>query len=155
MGIITGMVIMSFVHRYLSSTSAPEKNVLVVQQPRLHPTTTIAKHPAIKPQTPHYDFYNLLSTKEKETDTLSEEPKESAPTTPFQLNIATFTNFIDANQLRAELLLLGVDNVHIVKLYRHQHFTYKVISGPFQTKEAMAETALKLKNNKIHPASTD
>lgn len=118
-----------------------------------------AKHTASRRQTtkkhseapePHYDFYTMLPKNKIEASTPAANTTTETPsTTPAQyhLQIATMSRFQEADQLKAELILLGY-NASISKHKKDGSTRYRVNVGPFSDlKAATAQQESLLKDH--------
>ncbi len=98
----------------------------------------------------HYDFYTMLPKNDVETSEGStrEEPNSNDSSTKrYQLQLASFTKYEDADHLKAQLILQGY-NASIQKHQREGVKRYRVTIGPFNnTKAATAEQQRLSKNN--------
>jgi cell division protein FtsN len=98
----------------------------------------------------HYDFYDLLSTEENNSDNSNapaKEPTENLPS-KFSLEIATVRNYVAADQLKAQLLLMGIDDVAITK-NNSKPAQYRVSIGPFSSRTQANKVQQSLKQNAI------
>lgn len=94
-------------------------------------------------QKPRFDFYDLL----KETHIpVSQQEKITKPTdksveTPqeFLLQVASFKSLVDADRLRAELLLLNLDAQTEKAKIRNGETWHRVIVGPFASRSKLAK----------------
>jgi SPOR domain len=90
-----------------------------------------------------YEFYNLLSSSEES------KSNDNKTTSKYFLHIATFDRFIDADQLKAKLLLTGIDGVSVSKNILGKRVVYKVIAGPFMNQKEANTVSQQLKENSI------
>jgi cell division protein FtsN len=88
------------------------------------------KNASAKPQ---YEFYNLLSSQEEDPNKKTEAKATEGPS-QFSLQIANYNNYLDADQLKAKLLLVGIDNISITKKKVAKQITYEVVVGPFRSR---------------------
>lgn len=93
----------------------------------------------------HYDFYDLLASQECAEKAETNDVPKPAPHKTFQLDIAIFENYSDADELKAELALGGFDNVNIKKSIQDDQAVYRVIAGPFDTKGSAEKAQKQLK----------
>lgn len=100
-----------------------------------------------EPAHEHYDFYTMLPKNDLETSQGISQEKTNLPTTRYQLQLASFTKFEEADHLKAQLILQGYN----ASIQKHQHEgvkRYRVIIGPFKdSKAATAEQERLSKNN--------
>lgn len=100
------------------------------------------KHPTSSQQA-NYEFYNLLSCEEDTKPRQNE--KEQNTTKIFTLNIASLKTFDKADALKAQLSLMGIEKVAIVKSDRN----YRVIAGPYSCREDATAILKQLKDNDL------
>lgn len=95
----------------------------------------------------HYDFYTMLPKNDLETSQGISKEKTNTSTTRYQLQLASFTKYEEADHLKAQLILQGYN----ASIQKHQHNGvkhYRVIIGPFNnSKAATAEQEHLTKNN--------
>ncbi len=89
----------------------------------------------------NYEFYNLLSEEDAGSKT-KKEPENQ--TVSFTLKIASFKTFAEADQLKAQLSLIGVDQITISKTS-----PYKVVAGPYTSKNEALKIKKQLEENEI------
>jgi cell division protein FtsN len=109
-----------------------------------------------------FDFYNVLPNKTQATQTQTTQPQKtveaSAPassSTPnsnsnsnYVVQIATLSKPNDADQLKAQLLLLGFD-VNVTPVQKNGQTLQRVWLGPFTNKSDATATQKQLKQNQI------
>jgi cell division protein FtsN len=131
----------------LAENSKPQ-DVVIAQSHEL--TKNIVKKQPAKEEPsahPNYEFYNLLSS-EEEPGTKSDETKEVS-SNQFTLKIAAVKTYSEADQLKAQLSLLGMDHVSIAKSSTGSRYPYKVIVGPFSSRAQALKIKKELKDNNI------
>jgi cell division protein FtsN len=110
-----------------------------------------------KPQTnetkrpqPRFDFYQLLKDQEVAIpDTMPELTDMPAENTVYLLQVGSFRNNVDADRLRAQLLLLNLAvTVEKAKAYNGESW-YRVIVGPFKSRSNLAKARSILAANQI------
>ncbi len=131
-GIFIGILISSFF--YFKSHHTKTRIKRVPEEKLLEAKNVAPKREYSKHQNPQYDFYDLLS-KHEDSD---ENEKNNIEPHQFLIEVAEFKNFSQADQLKAQLSLIGVDNIKIKKFFNKQHLAYKVVSGPFNSQEVAA-----------------
>ncbi len=120
------------------------------------PQTPIATHPtssstpsANTVQKPRFDFYELLKQTDipvvpnKQPGTASASPKME-----FLLQVASFKSAADAEQLRAELILLNLDAYTENAKIRNGETWHRVIVGPFTSKSKLSKARSVLLSNR-------
>lgn len=131
-GTVLGAFIMFLVR--LSETD-PRQPVPVAQTP--------VSEPAGKQQ-PRFDFYDLLKeTKVEIPDTIAPNPEivpeAASPEVEYILQVASFRGESEAEQLRAELILLNLDaQVEQAKI-RNGETWHRVLVGPFVSRSRLAK----------------
>jgi cell division protein FtsN len=94
-----------------------------------------------------YEFYNLLSSQEENSVLPKDKPSQEIQNTPLFLEIARFKNYKEADQLKAQLTLMDIDHVSILKSAKGAF--YRVISGPYSSKAEAIQIQRQLKNNSL------
>lgn len=113
-------------------------------------TVALKEHPVIKKKKvketsshSNYDFYNLLSEdsadskKAHNTDTIDEDE--------YTLKVSSFKTYEEADQLKAQLSLIGVEHINISK-----SAPYKVTIGPYTSKNAALKIKKELEANDLN-----
>lgn len=107
---------------------------------KLAPKPPIAsvKSPESEKTMPTFEFYEILPEKQITPPKPIEKPKEkqSSPTRTqsYWVQVAAFQNYTDADELKAELALLGFPAL-IETVTLDTQTWYRVRSGPFRTQE--------------------
>lgn len=100
---------------------------------------------------PRFDFYKLL--KESEVPVPVMEPtttaKESTEISLYVLQVASFKKASDAEQLRAELILLNLDATVETAKVRNGETWHRVLVGPFDSRSKLAKARSILISNKL------
>jgi cell division protein FtsN len=113
-------------------------------------TSSAINMAAREPQKPRYDFYHLLKENEVLVDVDGAAAGSSAASGPervFIMQVASFREPGDAEQLRVELLLLNLD-AHTEKVkIRNGETWYRVLAGPFKSRSLLAKTRSTLISN--------
>lgn len=120
-----------------------------------------SKEPPAKPNTsqkediqkPRFDFYELL--KDSDIPILS-KPKANkensgqapAPSFEFLLQVASFKSMPDAEQLRAELVLLNLEAYTERAKIRNGETWHRVLVGPFTSKSKLSKARSILLSNR-------
>ena len=103
-------------------------------------------------QQPRFDFYDLLKEIEVEVPEIDaaqdvEETKTDTDGVEYILQVASFRGENDADQLRAELILLNLEaRVEQAKI-RNGETWYRVLVGPFQSRSRLAKARSTLVSN--------
>lgn len=123
-----------------------------------HPQQTKGSAPAIvwpkksanEVSKPAIQFYETLKKQEvKVSDKVVADRNEGSY--DYSLQAASFKRMVDADQLRAELILLGLD-VSVKKTRGESGTTwYRVIVGPFPSRSLMAKARSTLLDNGYRP----
>lgn len=161
--IITFLLVASLVGFLLHITRAPE----TVKKPS-YPVNSTPQPGTVKPK-PKFDFYEKLPNKqintpieemqmppeepspdlpEEELPIIKPQPAEKpAPTsTDYYVQVGAFSKFDDADQLKAELTLMGFPMV-IQSVNNNGDLQFRVRSGPFDTKAEAQTTQKELKES--------
>lgn len=130
------------------------------ERPRVATTAPPAKKPAeapAKPAKPRFDFYTILP--EVETPLPPREPKKTAQAKPakpeegarYVLQAASYSDFEDADRLKARLALAGLEaNIEKVTIEGKGDF-YRVRLGPYEKLEALDDADRRLAEQGIKP----
>lgn len=103
------------------------------------PQTKSTKKPSINipnVNSPEFDFYTILQ--QKKTSTLPQ----------YELEITTTDNYLNVDQLKAKLLILGFD-VNVTELDKNGKPFYHLTLGPYDTKEIAKRDQQQLQSNNI------
>jgi cell division protein FtsN len=159
-GILIGIVIPSFFlfKSHLATTSAykavQEKSELSLNDKSESKKNDFLKHShskneQTKSQHPQYDFYNLLSKSDDSKD--NGEDDQQIQESKFVVEISSFKNFSQADQLKAQLSLMGIDSVAIEKQSptAKNQLAYKVVAGPFNSRSEALTIQQQLRENDI------
>jgi cell division protein FtsN len=145
--LLTGAVLGAFIMFLVRLSEMPAGKSTRAPEP---PTATKATNPAKKEQ-PRFDFYNLLKesevpvpqAEEKQSATVAAEPQQ------FILQVASFKDARDAEQLRAELILLNLEaHVETAKV-RNGETWHRVLVGPFESRSRLAKARSILASNRL------
>lgn len=99
---------------------------------------------------PRFDFYEILEQRTLEVPDHSDEITANKPDNIFYLQAGSFRNSDDADELRAELLLLNFEA--FVEQGSHQNQTWhRVIVGPFESRSKVAKARSVLVSNDLSP----
>lgn len=108
---------------------------------------------ASEPRQNRFDFYKLLKDTEVPVTAAkpSTLPKKAADDTHYLLQVASFRSASDAEQVRAEMLLLNL-NARIESAKSSGGATWhRVIVGPFDSRSQMAKAQSTLYDNRYAP----
>ncbi len=171
-GILIGLIISGIFYLRGQHSTPVTINKLA---PVKHETKKEDVDKAVKPdqkQTPsnpqnlqtQFDFYNVLPNKSQEPETTSAAPAApqsqpasatTASSTPatktangYAVQIATMSKASDADQLKAQLLLLGFD-VNVTPAQKNGQTLQRVWIGPFTNKSDALGTQKQLQQNQI------
>ncbi len=103
-------------------------------------------------QKPRFDFYELLKESdipiltESEPNT-NEQPLQSGPEVEYLLQVASFKSKEDAEQLRAQLLLLNLTAYTENAKIRNGETWHRVLVGPFKSKSKLSKARSTLLSN--------
>lgn len=153
-GILIGLLIPGLLYLHSKQPSkekiSSEIKIAESDTPKSTKIKTLKKHlpPQKQSAHSHYDFYRMLSMEEGGATPQTEETSEEI-SVKFSLEAGRFQHYTDADQLRAQLLLMGIDEVAIAKTKQDHHVEYRVTVGPFSSRTEASETQKKLKENAI------
>ncbi len=137
-GAILGAFVMFLLH--LSETSPTQKSESKPDQAKKE-----------EKQKPRFDFYELL--KDADIPILSsprpknENTAKPSPTVEFLLQVASFKSLPDAEQLRAELVLLNLEAYTERAKIRNGETWNRVLVGPFTSKSKLSKARSILLSN--------
>jgi cell division protein FtsN len=101
---------------------------------------------------PRFDFYKLLQESETivpatETNTTEDKPAAEKNTTEYILQVGSFPAAVDADKLRAQLILLNLDaRIEKVEI-RKGEIWHRVVVGPFESQASLTKARTTLANN--------
>lgn len=151
-GILIGLVIPAILYFKPHANTEQSFPPKVEREVRLNQSK--AYHAPRKKEPPtqnaQYEFYNLLSSQEENPASFKEGDNQLTQPDKFLLEIADFDNYLQADRLKAELLLLGIDNITIAKNTRGKHPGFRVVAGPYTSRLEANKTQKQLKENAIH-----
>lgn len=96
----------------------------------------------------NYEFYDLLAAHDGATNTSAEKVSSETSSIQFLLDVSSFNTFVAADEFKAQLLLMGIDEVAITE-GKGLHPTYKVTVGPFKSRAQATRVQKQLKENTI------
>ncbi|MCB1803097.1 MAG: SPOR domain-containing protein [Gammaproteobacteria bacterium] len=104
------------------------------------------------PPKPRFDFYNMLPEMEvvvpdEELDERPTSPARDAEPTTYLVQIGSFKRNADADRLKAQLALLGVEAQVVSARIGPQDTRYRVRSGPYQGRAALDKARQRLAEN--------
>lgn len=101
-----------------------------------------------EPDGRRFDFYNLLRKTEVPVTVKPQEPS-AAPQMDYVLQVASFRSAADANEVRAELMLLNLDAwIETSQSQSSGQTWHRVIVGPFSSRSKMASAKQTLLSNR-------
>lgn len=117
-------------------------------------TETAASAPAKAPEEqkqPRFDFYKILKETEVPVPTVEHDdaPVAAADTSQYILQVASFKGMDDAEQLRAELILLNLDAQVETARVRNGETWHRVLVGPFESRSKLAKARSILVSNRL------
>ncbi|ASP38247.1 sporulation protein [Bacterioplanes sanyensis] len=102
---------------------------------------------------PNYEFYRLLEQQEVKVDKVKEyvsTPKGTPKRYSYRLQVASFRGSADADRMRAELLLAGM-NAYVESSTVNDSTWYRVYVGPFTNRSKMNKAQDQLAQRNISP----
>jgi len=99
---------------------------------------------------PHFDFYNLLPNAKvlPDTEPYATEKPDHDKEKEYFLQAASFRFQRDADELRASLILVGL-NASTTEISVNEKLWYRVIVGPFKTKRETQRAITQLRERNI------
>lgn len=105
--------------------------------------------------TKRFEFYEMLKKSEVETakvDAYKSTPKDAKSQQKYLLQAGSFKAKADAERMRAQLILLGLPNVHTDSSKNKDGTTwYRVRLGPFDNRSRLSKAYDKLVQQNIQP----
>lgn len=101
---------------------------------------------------PRFDFYKLLQESEtivpaSETSSTEDKPAAEKNTTEYILQVGSFPAAVDADKLRAQLILLNLDaRIEKVEI-RKGEIWHRVVVGPFESQASLTKARTTLADN--------
>lgn len=151
LGLICGLFISLLI--FLAWQSQPQEQTPAPQSSKTETTTkaVTTNSDKNKPSNkePEFEFYNMLPDDKVVVDNT---PKASTKAKKiYYLQASSFASFKQADQVKAKLILQGMD-VEIRKSQGSSGKTwYKIVTGPYQTRSKMAAAKSKLVNQGFNP----
>jgi cell division protein FtsN len=149
-GILIGLIVPSYFllkskDNPTSLSAAESSEVVSNQSVALKEHVTKKIHPKEKQAQSsthsNYEFYNLLSEEDPGSKTKKNTDSQAVS---FTLRISSFKTYAEADQLKAQLSLIGVDQINISKTS-----PYKVVAGPYSSKSDALKIKKQLEENDI------
>lgn len=146
--LFTGTVLGAFIMFLVRLSEMPADSAPATES---EPTTAAIKEE--EKEQPRFDFYKLLKETKVPVPEVEPERKPTAktPTEPEQyvLQVASFKAAGDAEQLRAELILLNLDaHIETAKV-RNGETWHRVLVGPFDSRSKLAKARSILASNRL------
>ncbi len=150
------------VQKPITAVSKPtaEKTKPVTKPAPAKPATT-AKTPSTAPSKnqkqdeKRFEFYEMLEKSEVETsqvDAYKSTPKDPKSQSKYLLQAGSFKLKADAEKMRAQLILLGLPNVHTnTSKNKDGTLWFRVRVGPFESRSHQAKAYDKLVQQNIQP----
>ena len=102
------------------------------------PDKAVSQSPEENPSSPRFDFYEILKEREVTVPDRSGEVEAAVKTdVELFLQVASFRNASDADELRANLLLQNLD-AFVERVERNGNQWHRVVVGPFASRSRMA-----------------
>lgn len=149
--LFTGSVLGAFTVFLLRLSEVPSGDTASEREAGTH-TATQPAEPPVEQEKPRFDFYKLL--KESKVPLPAAEQDETAATPAakldeYVLQVASFKTAADAEQLRAELILLNLDaHVEMAKV-RNGETWHRVMVGPFESRSKLSRARNILVSNRF------
>ncbi len=97
-----------------------------------------------------FEFYEILKEHEVKVDARVLEKTPEKSNIIYWLQAASFKNAIDAEQMRAKLILLSLDASVEKTLNKQQQAWHRVMIGPFKSRSRLAKARSILASNEIN-----
>lgn len=156
--LFTGTVVGAFVMflTYLGGLPSSKSTAIAITEAPVKFTsatnhTARQDHAAPKPR---FDFYQLLEEDKVEVPRNATEPTKSAALSSaepieYLMQVGSFKRTVDADRLRAELLMMNMDvNIEQFKKRNNDSY-YRVLVGPYPNRTKMSKDRSTLADNKI------
>ena len=143
-GLIVGLVMAIMVFLWVKGTN-PFKDKIPTQAPTVNPAHNVPSEPEVAPS---YDFYKVLPA-ETLTPAPVAVPVPAVPKPPrYYLQAGAFQDADDADNLKAQLALLGIEAQIQTRDVADKGVFHRVRIGPFVAMDAVNSTrALLVQNN--------
>lgn len=122
------------------------------------PATTqppVVEHSISSEKENRFEFYDMLKKSEVEApqvDAYKSTPKDAASEHKYLLQAGSFKSKADAERMRAQLILLGLPNVHTnTSTSKDGTLWYRVRVGPFENRSRLSKAYDKLVQQNIQP----
>ncbi len=146
--LVIGLLLAALVTLLIYLANKPDA---VVQHSQNTGDKQTAKPVENKPPQPRFDFYEILKEQEVEVPDRSAEIKAATPANiHYYLQAGSFRNRNDADELRAQLLLVNM-NANIESKENNGKTWHRVIAGPFKSRSKMAKARSQLASKGLSP----
>ena len=158
-GLIAGIIFVLLIQLVINRTGQPGSgfhNLLdaAKQSQNKHAQQTRVKEKKTKTTKPHFDFYTILpeiETVVTESDVKKLPPGKTGKDVRYILQAGSFSRFQDADRLKANLVLNGLNaRIQKVTIEGRGQF-HRVRLGPFTSLDSLEVTNQKLKQMGIRP----
>ncbi len=139
-GIVTGAFAMLLV--YLSGLTPPP--------PASQPPPVASSSAKPEQEKPVFEFYDTLMNNEVIAPPQADNRQTSTPAVTYMLQAASFKKLPDADSLKAQLILEGLD-ASIAQFNNHGELYHRVMVGPFTDTDKMAQAKKTLAAHNISP----
>lgn len=143
--LFTGTVLGAFIMFLVRLSEMPTSD-----QPEETSTPATASQEQKQKEQPRFDFYTIL--KESKVPVPVIEPSPTAPPSPeeeYVLQVASFKKVGDAEQLRAELILMNLEATVETAKVRNGEVWHRVLVGPFGSRSNLAKARSILVSNDL------
>jgi cell division protein FtsN len=151
-GLVTGAFIMFLV--YLAGLVPPTKTAGVQTNTASPASQSSSQQLKKNLEKPIFEFYDTLMN--SEVIGTSSSPESETPVDPdqpkpvYMLQVASFKNVADADSLKAQLILEGLD-VSLAEFSNLGHVYHRVMVGPFSSASQMTEAKKILATHNLNP----
>lgn len=137
------------------ASSKPAEKKPVAPKPAPVKSPQAEAKPEPKSDNKRFEFYEMLEKSEvkaPQVDAYKSTPKDAKSKTTYLLQAGSFKAKADAERMRAELILLGLPNVHTNTSTSKDGSTwYRVRLGPFENRSRLSKAYDKLVQRNIQP----
>ena len=157
-GLLVAFAVFLFHYQELLQGEAPQITVHNAAQPAATDAQSVPREPApeaeAEPPAPTFDFYQILPNREVSMSEWEAETPATVPVDPsedrlFILQVGSFKTTEAADQIKAELALLGIEADVQRVVINGQDVVHRVRIGPFKSRQTFEDTRQRLIANDL------
>jgi len=157
-GLLVAFAVFLYHYQELLQGETPQITVRNAARPPGAATPSVtpepAPDPATEPPAPTFDFYQILPSREVsmsewEAETPAADPVEPSADRLFILQVGSFKTTEAADQIKAELALIGIEADVQRVVINGQDVLHRVRIGPFKSKQTFEDTRQRLIANDL------